>query len=577
VRSLVPSLVAAILGYFAARLIIPGPATAHLSPPLAITSAVTSGQGAPALPTSAAEPTASTPPPTLKEVKSAMSLSSGVFIAAARWQAWLDAATAEDLKRFVADPKSLPDPGFNDYQQQFRRAFYAALVERWFAVDENALASIRKLADAVKTSDFRDASELMDAATKVRPELFLNDLNDKKPSLSREESSALRHLAARDARKARELAASLTNKARQSAEIVILQGIAENDPLSALALCRSLDPKDAQRVHGSIIAAAERIGPGMLRQVFADSGETLGGNYNVQNLLLRYPDLATFLKAKEAKPLTYSPIADHQQFRAVDLMSPEDRARRVEQCAAMPEGIRDSMAAALAASWARDEPLKAADWAMKLAKPETAESPANQAAHFAFLRWIQVDRPSALAWLRSQPESPLRASIGTNAASFLAEAADFESAMALCRPNGSQADQQPTAHFVQIYAERDPAAAAAWLANTPNAIDGQTASKVVEAWYPSDPLAVGRWVEGLPAGKGRDEALNALVHKLSWESPAAAAEWTETIADATLREKAAGFAYYSLSRDDPARAREWLQNLGGVQPKWKERMLRNAR
>ena len=575
-RALIPSIVAALLGYFAARFIAPGPNFAERSTPLANTSAPvveTAQNPAP----SATEPTSTKPPPTLKEVKSAMSLSSGVFIAGARWQAWLDAATAEDLKKFVADPKSLPDPGFNDYQHQFRQAFYAALVERWFAVDENALASIRKLADAVKTSDFQDASELMNAAAKVRPELFLNDLNGKKPFLSSEESSALRHLAARDARKARDLAASLTEKARKFADIIILQGVAENDPLSALALCKSLDPKDAEQVHASIIMAADRIGPGLLRQVFADSGSALQKNYAARQLLLRYPDLAGYLQAEESKPLTYSPIANHEQFREVDLMSAEDRARRIEQCAAMPEGVRDSVAAALAASWARDEPLKAADWAMKLAKPEMAESPANQAAHFAFLRWIHIDRPAALAWLRSQPESPLRASIGTNAASFLAEAGDLDSAAALCRPNGSKPDQSATAHFVQIYVERDPNAAAAWLATVPNAIDGGTATKLLESWYPSDPLAVGRWVENLPAGKGRDEALKALVQKMSWESPGAAAEWTETIADPTLRQKAAEFAYYPLRRDDPARALEWLQNLGGVPPEWTERMTRKVR
>ena len=500
-----------------------------------------------------------------------------IFVAATRWQAWLDSATVDDLQKFIADAKSLPRPLFNDYQQQFRQAFYASLVERWFALDENALASIRKLNDAMKDINSYEASQLMFAATKAKPEQFLTGLNDMKPSLSNDESSAFRHLAARDARKARELAAALTDKARKSAEIAIIQGIAEDDPLSALALSRSLDPNDAAGVHGAIIAAAERIGPGMLRQVFADSGGAFEKSYAARNLLLRYPDLAAFLKPGETKPLTYSPHPAHQQFREVDLMAPDDRARRIEQCATMPEGLRDSVAAALAASWARDEPMKASDWAMKLAKPESPQSPANHAAHFAFLRWIHIDRPAALAWLRSQPDSPLRTSIGTNAASFLAEAGDFDSALALCRPNGSQADQEPTAHFVQIYAEREPAAAAAWLATMPNAIDGQTASKVVEAWYPNDPLAVGRWVESLPAGKGRDEALNALVQKLSWRSPAAAAEWAETIVDPTLREKAAGLAFYSLSRDDPTRAREWMQNLGGVQPKWKERMLRNAR
>src|SRR6478736_6773187 len=118
VRSLIPSIGAAILGYFAARLIIPSNANPGLAPPVAEAS---NTHVVPTSQTSAAEPAASNPPPTLKEVKSAMSLSSGVFIAAARWQAWLDAATTEDLKKFVADPKSLPDPLFNDYQHQFRR------------------------------------------------------------------------------------------------------------------------------------------------------------------------------------------------------------------------------------------------------------------------------------------------------------------------------------------------------------------------------------------------------------------------------------------------------------------------
>jgi hypothetical protein len=149
--------------------------------------------------------------------------------------------------------------------------------------------------------------------------------------------------------------------------------------------------------------------------------------------------------------------------------------------------------------------------------------------------------------------------------------------MELCPPGESKPDQNVTAHFVQIYVERDPDAAAAWLATVPNAINNETASKLFSSWYPTDPMAVGRWVENLPAGKGRDEAVNALVQKLSWESPAVAAEWTETISDSALRQKAAEFTFYSMKRDDPARARDWLLNLGGVAPLWKERMARQFR
>ena len=575
-RSLIPSVVAAILGYFAARLIIPSAAPPNLEPPVAKASVAPSAQTSQAS-TQSAEPSASKPPPTFKEMKAAVN-GKDIFVAATKWQAWLDSATTEDLEQFVRDPKSLPEPHTSDYYHQFRDAFYAALVERWFAVNENALPSIRKLHDALKVAEAQEASRMMKAATKARPELFLTDLTAERTSLSSDESSALQSLAARDVRKARELASSLSDKARKSAEIAIIHGIAESDPLSALALSRSLDRNDAQSVQAAIIAAAERIGPGVLKQVFADANGAFDGSYIAPELLMRYPDIAAYLKPDEANTkMGSSPHPPYNLFREADLMSPEDRARRVEQIAAMPEGVRDSTAAALAASWARDEPLKAAEWAMKLAKPDAPENTANQAAHFAFLRWIHVDRAAALAWLRSQPESPLRNSIGTNAASFVAEAGDLDAAVELCHPSTSKVDQSATAHLVQIYVERDPDAAAAWLATVPNAINNATASKLFSSWYPNDPMAVGRWVENLPAGKGRDEALNALVQKLSWESPSVAAEWTETIADSNLRQQAAGFTFQSMRRDDPERAREWLLNLRGVEPQWKERMARQLR
>ena len=578
-RSVIPSVVAALVGFVIARLIFSDSAPADLpsaTAPVSAAPRLGPPIGKPELTDIAGE---SKPAPTLKEVQAAIN-GSDIFVAAAKWEAWLDSASAEDLEKLASDPKSLPEPWASDYYHQFRNAFYTALVERWFAVNENALPSIRKLYDAFKATNDYEAWRIMDAATKARPELFLTDLTEKKSTLSREEISALRSLAARDARRARELASLLPEKARKSAEAMIIQGIAESDPLSALALSRSLGPsanrQDERSVHAAIIAAAERIGPGMLKQVFADANGAFDDDYTARMLLLRYPELGAHLKAEESNPkMGNSPFPNPTLFREADLMTTEDRARRVEQITGMPEGVRDSAAAALAASWARDEPLKAAEWAMKLAKPDVADSSANQAAHFAFLRWIHVDRDAAVAWLRSQPESPLRNAIGTNAASFLAEAGDFAAAMEFCRPTSSKPDQDALVHLVQIYAERDPAGTAAWLTRVPEAISLETASRLFASWDPRDSAALGRWVEGLPAGKGRDQAVNALVQKLRWDSPDAAAEWAETVVDPVLRQKTAECAFYTLNRDDPARAREWLQNLKGVDPQWKERLIKD--
>jgi hypothetical protein len=233
------------------------------------------------------------------------------------------------------------------------------------------------------------------------------------------------------------------------------------------------------------------------------------------------------------------------------------------------------IAAALASAWARTEPEKAAAWALGIANPSEANAPSNNAAQFVFLRWIHTDRDGALRWFESLPDSPMRNALGANASTYLAHEGELETAVALHGPGSRDEPHDTTAHLAQRYAERDPAAAAAWLATIPEAsTDDSSVEFVVAKWYQRDPTSVGQWVESLPFGPRRDHAAKEIVERALHEDAAAAAAWTRLIGNRKLQQSMAAEVYLEYSRGDPARAAEWINSLEAVGEGWKGRFLR---
>ncbi len=188
----------------------------------------------------------------------------------------------------------------------------------------------------------------------------------------------------------------------------------------------------ANSIDEAALASAERIGPGMVRQVFAAADGRLDNVRELPELLLRYPDLAAEIKS-DAKSV-WAGKYPHEQQAAADRLPPEERARLLAAYDTLPAGARDDLATALASSWARTDPRAAADWALAHAKTEDRKNAANGAAQQVFLRWVNNDTDAALAWWRALPASPLREALGNEASTFVAEAGDLDTALALYHP-----------------------------------------------------------------------------------------------------------------------------------------------
>jgi hypothetical protein len=135
--------------------------------------------------------------------------------------------------------------------------------------------------------------DLLRAVARIRPELALEKLesNNNLDSVAR---TALQTLGARDPKAARQFLDRFTDtKTRKAAEIAIAQGVAESDPLAAVALARQMNE---DTIFQSALLSAERISPGMVRQVFVAADGRLDGAVESSPY---YPDLASDIKDEQ--------------------------------------------------------------------------------------------------------------------------------------------------------------------------------------------------------------------------------------------------------------------------------------
>ncbi|HZJ17599.1 MAG TPA: hypothetical protein VFD27_21275, partial [Chthoniobacteraceae bacterium] len=437
---------------------------------------------------------------------------------AERVLAWIETATAEDLRALAAEPKKFLQPYFSGFDNEFRATYLEAIAARWFTLDpEGALLAIHH----------SSAGELLQAVARIRPELALEKLSlETNNNLDPVARTALQTLGSRDAKAARQFLDRFINaNTRKAAEIAIAQGVAESDPLAAVALARQMNE---DTVYQAALIAAERIDLSVVRQVLIAADGKLDRSVKFHpQWLLRYPDLASNIKDdNQTKAGSY--VSEELRL-AADRLPLEERTRLLAEYDSLPLGARDSLAAALASSWARSDPRAAAEWALAHAEAGDRASPANNAAQQVFVRWVNNDTDAALAWWHALPASPLRDALGNEASTFIAEAGDLDAALQLFHPSeantgggirerfahfsyttdvrstGNATDALITTQLAQFLAERDPAKAAAWLAALPAAVPTeQAAAAVIDRWYRREPESAARWIESLPPGARRD-------------------------------------------------------------------------
>ena len=492
--------------------------------------------------------------------------------------AWIETATLEDCRAFIKDPKKFPRIYFAGFDDDFQKAFLDAFMEHWLTLAPDDIAMIEK-----NESEFRD---LFPAAARAMPALLLSKLSPdgKKSPYDDWAPTAFEALAAHDARAARRILETLNDsKNKRDYEFAILKGIAKNDPLAADALLPAAEPKGDKPDYSrnaaidNIVEAAERIGLGTLRQLFATEGAKYDGYFGLSRLLLRYPDLAADLAARSGS------LADSRSYqvtenliRDADQTPAETRAKILADYDNLPTAGRDALCAALVAAWARTEPRAAAEWALAHVNPD---APKSRAPEYAFLRWVASDSRAAFAWWQSLPPSALRDGIGLEASTRFAEDGDFDTAKQLARNVPSEGYEQASSHFALLYAKHDPAGAAAWLQSLtdfkfppynqyPNPVPS-----IVGRYFTRDPEGAARWVDSLPAGTLREQSLAHAAAKIAQTNPAAAAEWVVKISDPTIRTSAAQWVVNPWKAGDPIAARAWVEAQSRLDEKFRNEFL----
>jgi hypothetical protein len=493
----------------------------------------------------------------------------------------IDSMTLEDFRNLGAEPRQMPIPFIGSFDPEFCHGFMDALIARWFEVDPaGALASIQDLEKKliIKPGQrWAGAGEFSAALARVHPEMVLDALGDH-PAWDRSDHdilSAFTVLGARDPAAARRYLERIADsERRKSAEIAIAEGVAKSDPLAAVALARTLNNSE---VFSAAIDEAERIGPGVLRQVLLANDGKFPLGYLLPELVLRHPNEDWRALTDEALS-SQDTLSVGVQREARKL--PVDEGRRIlARIDELPLAARESIALALADRWALEEPRQATEWALAHAGDTAEGAPAGHAFTWAFRRWMETDEKGAVAWWSSLPASPQRDRAGFKIAATLAYGGRSEEALAFFDPQQpGAASEEIAVAIASAQAYSDPAAAAAWLDALPAGLETSKAiAPIIEEWIGRDAEAAARWVEAQPAGPRREAALQAYTHAATELDPAAAGVWAATIGDPASRAKAAEFIFSTMHRRDPAAARAFVRGLPGADPAWAERLIRLER
>ena len=185
----------------------------------------------------------------------------------------------------------------------------------------------------------------------------------------------------------------------------------------------------------------------------------------------------------------------------------------------------------------------------------------------ALSTWMQEDKEAATAWIASQPPdiqaeaaSGLRGRVSEMNAKELASFADTVD---------PSVQPQLWSMGLKSAAERDPADAVSFLPKVAPEDRPQSYQTVAESWTRKDPEAASGWIDQLPSGKEKDQAIVGMTNSIGSKEPDSATLWAATIQDPGTR--AATTEKYATDwlKRDPEAAATWIQQSPALSPEQK--------
>jgi hypothetical protein len=359
-------------------------------------------------------------------------------------------------------------------------------------------------------------------------------------------------------------------------------GLADSDPVAAIgiALDRTDESTQDEMVFGIYMKTAESH-PRLLRDVFAKLDErrravmtwlalrALGKDSSIDPFAWIQEQIAANPSLMELRPSQ----ASHDAAHHLSALVTRDPVRTIEWVRTFPDAQRAPYFEGALLAWSRRDPRAMLDW---LAGQPPDALPTN----IPGLGACATEEPQRFAyWARNLPAGELRDRSEVALATEYAADGHVAEALGSFPANAtSEIALQGAQHLVETVAQRDPAAAANWIASIADSpLRMRAAKTLVGKWAEQSIENTAAWVERLPPGRLRDAAIGSFAGAVAQTDPASATLWFAQVTDPNARNAAAPEVYRAWNFQDPTAAHNWLQTVEGIDESVRARLLRKWR
>lgn len=235
-------------------------------------------------------------------------------------------------------------------------------------------------------------------------------------------------------------------------------------------------------------------------------------------------------------------------------IDPREAAARALAEAGDDEGQRGSINWRVSRMLADRDPKEAIKYAETLTNPREQ----GQTYESAMNSWMDKDKPAAMKWLKEQPES-VQVSAVRGMRGELKEMS-FEEVTKLSGEVSGKASAELWSMGLQQTAQKNPEEALRYLPNVAEDQRPYSYQQIAQSWTKKDPEAASSWIDPMPPGKEKDNAIQGMVEELRTKEPDSSTIWASTIEDEGTRTRLLNEnAKLWLKRDRPA-AEEWINS-----------------
>lgn len=483
-----------------------------------------------------------------------------IFAAAIKAVPIIDGLTADECRKLATDPTFLGIPGDVKTDYHLQRMCFDAIVEHWFRIDSTAGDQILAL----------DSGHPFPAIlAKQQPRFVLERITPNNKVYQDLYRDAFAALGRRNASDALQFLDQITDSVqRKMAELAIASGLAESDPVAAIALSQ----KFGVNVFDDAMRAAARLGPEVVRHVLATQPAAHEGDSAEQAALISQLSDLERITTKSMVP-GLPRLADCEEYMAARRIPPAQRLNTLEALDQHDVNSREEVAHCLLRAWVVEDPLAAMSWLSKRCQSQVSAPEDLERLKWTFGTLYCDDPGKARSWLDQLAEPKLRASVLNNIAYTFATEDRVEEAKSLLQFDPGDLEYVDAGtEIVEKMAIEDPEAAAAWFANHLSA-DKAIPLGLIYNWYQKDPTAVSTWVLSQDRGQVRDEALMYCAAYVNSSNPEDEVKLISEIDDPKNKSLATRRAFYGISLRKPE-AEAWIRSISGLEPGLAEKLIR---